>query len=56
MLGSTSGAGGATTAAPFFGSVDTTQSQTLAVEIELATATDTMTLGNVLVELIPGVP
>jgi hypothetical protein len=56
MLGATSGAGGATTTAPFFGAVDTTQNQTMAVSLKLATATDTITLENVFVELIPGVP
>jgi len=39
-----------------FGAVDTTQAQNFVVNLKLVTATDTMTLETVDVELIPGVP
>ncbi|MGO9008079.1 MAG: hypothetical protein ACLQIQ_08540 [Beijerinckiaceae bacterium] len=50
------GEGAGTTSGPFFGAVDTTSNQNLTVQMDLVTATDTMTLESVVVELIPGVP
>ncbi len=47
---------GSTTAVPTFGAINSTQSQNLVVNMQLATATDTMTLENIVVQLIPGVP
>jgi hypothetical protein len=43
-------------AAPVFGAIDTTTSQNFVMNMQLATATDTMTLENIVVQLIPGVP
>jgi hypothetical protein len=43
-------------ATPSFGAIDSTASQNLIMNMQLATATDTMTLENIVVQLIPGVP
>lgn len=51
------GTGIASSSAAFdTGAVDTTINQNYIVQVELATATDTLTLEGVLVELLPGVP
>ena len=39
-----------------FGAIDTTTTQNLKAFWILATATDTMTVENIVVELLPGVP
>ncbi len=49
-------AGSGTTAALVFGAIDSTASQNLVMNMQLATATDTMTLENIVVQLVPGVP
>jgi hypothetical protein len=49
-------AGSGTAAALVFGAIDSTTSQNLVINMQLATATDTMTLENIVVQLIPGVP
>ena len=41
---------------PAVGAIDSTSSQNLVMNMQLATATDTMTLENIVVQLIPGVP
>lgn len=41
---------------PVFGAIDSTSSQNFVINLQLATATDTMTLENIVVQLIPGVP
>lgn len=46
----------ANTTALTFGAIDSTQSQNLVMNMQLAVATDTMTLENIMVQLIPGVP
>ena len=52
-LGTTgSGTGGTVT----YGAVDSTTAQNLVIDMQLATATDTRTLDNIVVQLIPGVP
>jgi hypothetical protein len=47
---------GATSATFTYGTVDSTTSQNLVANLQLATATDTMTLENIVVQLMPGVP
>lgn len=39
-----------------YGTIDSTSAQNLVINLQLATATDTMTLENIVVQLIPGVP
>jgi hypothetical protein len=52
----TSGSLTTTTIVPNFGAIDSTSAQNLVMNLQLATATDTMTLENIVVQLIPGVP
>jgi|HubBroStandDraft_2_1064218.scaffolds.fasta_scaffold00132_9 hypothetical protein len=49
------GNGGAGVAA-VFGAIDSTSAQNLVMNLQLATATDTMTLENIVVQMLPGVP
>ena len=39
-----------------YATIDSTTSQTLAINLKLATATDTVALESAQVELLPGVP
>jgi hypothetical protein len=50
------GGTGTTGSAIGFGAIDSTSSQNLVMNLQLATATDTMTLENIVVQMIPGVP
>lgn len=47
---------GLTAVAPSYGAINSTANNSLTAQIELATATDTVALENVVVELLPGVP
>lgn len=49
-------AGAASASGLVYGAIDSTSSQNLVMNLQLATATDTMTLENIVVQLIPGVP
>lgn len=44
------------TGTPAYGAIDSTAAQNLVVNLQLATATDTMVLESAVVELLPGVP
>jgi hypothetical protein len=50
------GAGNAGSTGLTFGAIDSTSSQNLVANLQLATPTDTMALENIVVQLIPGVP
>ena len=45
-----------TSLGPYYGTVDTTASQTFSFQLELAAATDTLVLEYADVEVLPGVP
>jgi hypothetical protein len=48
--------GNSTSGTTVYGAIDSTSAQNMAISMQLATATDTMTLESAVVELLPGVP